>query len=347
MRTGVAAAVLVASGALLAGCTSSHTRAGAPVVRVVSSPAPAASSTPPAAHTDSGAGAGACEIYLYGHAARAEVRSGGSNPASECSSLASSLSQDGSFWTTQAISVQGPVPVVCAVQKDDVVVVVRDSGSQIFGQGVCSGLLQAGWREDSAAEQTGRQQDQAEADASAQASSRAADESAAQDALSTLQGSNRDFNNAKSMRADIETADNDLAKLREDAKGGNGDDCYNVENNVGYDAENNVGYDVTTTASYDVDQEQQGIKSLRSQITDLQNAQAALTAAGLTPLDGAGTAIATAKTHIATAITTTNEAIDHLNGDMKTAYSIANTLGTGDCANSGPGEAPTALSHIS
>ncbi|MER6976982.1 hypothetical protein [Streptomyces carpinensis] len=41
------------------------------------------------------------------------------------------------------------------------------------------------------------------------------------------------------------------------------------------------------------------------------------------------------------------KAIDHLNGDMKTAYGIANTLGTGDCANTGAGEVPQGLSHIS
>ncbi|MGW2936096.1 hypothetical protein ACWDA7_30560 [Streptomyces sp. NPDC001156] len=344
MRTGVAAAVMVGSGALLTACTSSQTPAAAPVVRSVSSPTSAASSAPPPA---AGAGAGACEIYLYGHAARAEVRSGGSDPAGQCSSLASSLSGGGSFWTTQAVAVQGLVPAVCAVQKNGVVVVVRDTGSQIFGQSVCSDLLQAGWREDSAAEQTARGQDQAVVEASAQASTRAANQSAAQDALETLQGSNSGFSNAKSVRADVETADKDLAQLREDAKGGNGDDCYNVENVVGYDAENVVGYDVTSTASYDVDQEQQGIKGLRDQITALQDAQAALTVAGQPPLAGASAAITTAKSHIATAITTTNKAIDHLNGDMKTAYGIANTLGTGDCANSGPGEVPEGLSHIS
>jgi hypothetical protein len=336
MRTGVAAAVMVGSCALIAACGSSHTPAGEPVVRTVSSSTQAASSTPAAG---GGAGAGVCEIYLHGHAARAEVRNGGANPAGQCSSLASSLSGGGSLWTTQAIAVQGLVPAVCAVQKNGVVVVVRDTGSQIFGQSVCSDLLQAGWREDSAAEQTARGQDQAVVEASAQASTRAANQSAAQDALETLQGSNSGFNNAKSVRADVETADKDLAQLREDAKGGNGDGCYNVENVV--------GYDVTSTASYDVDQEQQGIKGLRDQITALQDAQAALTVAGQPPLAGASVAIATAKSHIATAITTTNKAIDHLNGDMKTAYGIANTLGTGDCANSGPGEVPEGLSHIS
>ena len=137
-----------------------------------------------------------------------------------------------------------------------------------------------------------------------------------------------------------------MAKEREDAKGGTGDSCYNVENVVGYDAENVVGYDVTSSASSDVDQEQQGVTGIRAQITALQQALAALTAAGLPTLAGADTAISTAQANNATAIATTNKAVDHLNGDLKTAYRIANALGTGDCADSGPGEVPDGLAHI-
>jgi hypothetical protein len=306
------------------------------------------SATSSAAPAAAGDGSGVCTIYLYGHAARAEVHSSGeSDPAAECGSLASSLSTGGDFWTTQAVAVQGLVPEVCAVQKNDVVVVVRDTNGQIFGQSVCGALLQDGWTEDAQAERTAQQQDQATVRAGVQASAQAADQQTAQDALTTLQDSNSSFNNAKSVRGDVGTADKDLAQERQDAKGGNGDGCYNVENVVGYDAENVVGYDVTITASNDVDQEKQGITGLRSQITALKNAQTALTADGLPTLPGASTAIATAEAHITTAIATTNKAIDHLDADMQTAYSIANTLGTGDCANTGPGKAPAGLSHIS
>ncbi|MEV7975251.1 hypothetical protein [Streptomyces sp. NPDC086519] len=215
---------------------------------------------------------------------------------------------------------------------------VRES-IEIFGQNVCSGLLQGGWAEDAQAERSAQQQDQQTVHASAQASARAADQSTAKEALATLQDSNSAFTNAKSVRDDLATADNDLAPLRKDAKGGNGEDCYNVENVV--------GYDVTSTAGYDVDQEQQGITDQRSEITALKDAQAALTADGLPTLAGASTAIATAEAHITKAITTTNRAIDDLNADMETAYRIANALGTGDCADTGPGEAPEGLSHIS
>ena len=339
MRTGVVAVVVVGSGALLTACASSHTPAVAPAVRSLSSPTSAAGNAASAA--------GACTIYLYGHAARAEIRTGGSNAADDCKSLASSLSSGGDFWTTQAVAVQGLVPEVCAVQKNGVVVVVRDTNSQITGQSVCSNLLQGGWTEDTTAETTAQQQDQTTVKASAQASTRAADQSTAENALSALQDSNGTYNNAKSVRADVQTADKDLAQERTDAKGGNGDSCYNVEDVVGYDAESDVGYDVTTTAGYDVDQEEQGLEELRSEITALRDAQAALTADGLPALPGASTAIATAETHITTAVTTTNKAIDHLNADLKTAYGIANALGTGDCADSGPGEAPQGLSHIS
>jgi hypothetical protein len=236
--------------------------------------------------------------------------------------------------------------VVCGVRKDGVVIVVRDNNSQIYGQSVCSALLQGGWTEDAAAEQAGQQQDQATEQASAEASERASAQSAAEDALAALQDTNRSFTNAKAVRDDVTTADADLAKEREDAKGGNGDYCYNVESVVGYDAESVVGYDVTSSAGYNVDQEQQAVTGIRTQITTLQQALADLTTVGLPALPGARAAISTAQTNNATAITTTNKAIDHLNGDLKTAYNIANTLGTGDCADSGPGEVPDGLSRI-
>lgn len=342
MRTAVAAAVMLVSGALLAACTSSHNPAGAPVARSVSSPASATSSTAAAA-----AGV-ACTIYLYGHAARAEVRSSGeSDPAGNCRALASSLSQGGDFWTTQAVAVQQLVPEVCAVQKSGVVVVVRDTNAQIFGQSVCSALLQGGWAEDAQAARTAQEQDQQTVEARAQASARAVNQSTAEDALAALQGSNSAFTNSKAVRGDLTTAEKDLAQLRKDAKGGNGEYCYNVESVVGYDAESVVGYDVTVSASYNVDLEQQAIEDLRSQITDLKDAQAALTSDGLPALPGASTAIATAESNITKSIATTNKTIDDLNAVMKTAYSIANALGTGDCADSGPGEAPEGLSHIS
>ncbi|MCT9003570.1 hypothetical protein [Streptomyces rhizosphaerihabitans] len=341
MRTGVVAVAVASCATLLSACGSAPAPAAAPGAGPLSSPT---SHAPGTAATD----LASCTIYLYGHAARAEISGGGSsNPAGECRSLAASLSQGGDFWTTQTVSVKGALPVVCATQKNGLVVVVRDSNAQIFGQSVCSELLQDGWVEDSLVERSAQQLDQQAAQASAQATARAADQSTAKKALAGLQSSNRAFTNAKSVRGDLTTALKDLAQLRKDAKGGNGDDCYNVEAVVGYDAEAVVGYDVTSTASYDVDQEQQSIKDLRSNITDLKDAQAALTADGLPTLPGASAAITTAEAYITTAIATTNKAIDDLNATMKTAYSIANTLGTGSCANSGPGEAPEGLSHIS
>lgn len=341
MRSGVVAMVVASCGAFLSACASAPTPAARPGVGPLSSATSTASSPADEAQ-------GACTIYLYGHTARAEVHSAGaSDPAAECRSLAASLSQGGDFWTTQAVAVQGIVPEVCAVQKSSLVVVVRDTNAQIFGQNVCSALLQGGWAEDAQAERSAQQQDQQTAHASAQASARAADQSTAVEALTALRSSNRAFTNAKPVRDDLTTAVKDLAQLRKDAKGGNGEDCYNVEYVVGYDAEEVVGYDVTSTAGYDVDQEQQGVTQLRSRITDLKDAQAALTADGLPALHGASTAIATAEAHLGTAITTTNKAIDDLNATMKTPYGIANSLGTGDCAGSGPGKVPQGLSHVS
>ncbi len=341
MRTGAAAGVLLCSGVLLTACSSSP--AAKPGAHAAPSRTPGASTPAPRQ-----APGGTCTIWLYGHATRAEVTGNGSlDPSDLCGGLAKSFSRGGDFWTTQASSTQGVVPVVCGVQKDGVVIVVRDSSSQIYGQSVCSALVQGGWTEDAAAEQAGQQQDQATNEANARASAQASALREAENALATLQGTNRSFTNAKTVRDDVTTTDADLAKEREDAKGGNGDGCYNVENVVGYDAENVVGYDVTSNASYDVDQEQQNIDGVRTQISTLQQALTALTAAGLPSVPGAGAAIATAQANNATAIATTNKAVDHLNGVLKTAYNIANTLGTGDCADSGPGETPDSLSHIS
>jgi hypothetical protein len=237
--------------------------------------------------------------------------------------------------------------MVCAVRKDNEVVVVRDNNSQIYGQSLCSSLLQSGWTEDATAEQGAQQQDQAAAQASAQASAQAADQSKAQDALSAIQSTNQSFTNAKAVRDHVQTADADLAKEWVDAKGGNGDYCYNVENVVGYDAENVVGYDVLNSASYDIDQEQQAIQDIRTQISALKEAEAALTAAGLPALPGSSAAISKAEANNARAVATTNKAIDQLNADLRTAYRIANNLGTGDCAGSGPGQVPDGLSYIS
>lgn len=172
-------------------------------------------------------------------------------------------------------------------------------------------------------------------------------QTAAQDALNSLTSDNNKFTNAEAVRQDLATADSDLQKERQDAAKGNGDGCYNIDEGVGYDARMNVGYDVTFSASYDVQQEQSTVNGIRSDIQAVRSAEADLATAGLPATPGAGGAIATAQQHVTEAVATTNKAIDHLNADLTTAYSIANAAGTGPCAGHGPGNPPAGLSHIS
>lgn len=326
----------------LTGCShapSSH-RAGASRTS-----APAASYSPHA-QVDVGR---SCWLYLYGHDARIQVTTTHSsiNPVPECGSLASSLSNGGDFWTTQTVNTEDATPAVCAMSKAPWSMVVRDGGTQTTGQQVCSGLLQQGWSEDSTAERQAQAQESASAQASAATSARAADQDAAVKAVDALNDDIAHFTNASAVRADATQADKDLAGERSDAKNGNGDGCYNVDNVVGYDAENNVGYDVNTSGSYDVQQETNGIQGMRSDISAVERAETALKADGLPMPAGASSALSQAQHDVTQAVATTNKAIDDMNADLKTAYQIANTLGTGDCAGKGPGATPAGLSHIS
>jgi hypothetical protein len=172
-------------------------------------------------------------------------------------------------------------------------------------------------------------------------------QAAVQNALNTLQADNSAFTNANSVRDDLTTTTNDLQKERSDAANGNGENCYNIQSVVDYDAQSTVGYDVTSKAGSDVSHEQSGITQYRTDIQTLQNANTALQTTGMPALPAVASAITTAQQQLAEAIATTNQAIDTLNNDLATAYSIANAAGTGPCTGDGPGTPPPGLSHIS
>jgi hypothetical protein len=72
----------------------------------------------------------------------------------------------------------------------------------------------------------------------------------------------------------------------------------------------------------------------------------ALAGAGLPGTPGAGNAISAARSAISSAVGTVNGYIDHANRDLRTAYAVANAVGTGACAGDGPGEAPSGVDHI-
>ena len=346
IRARASAAALLSASVALAGCASQGK--GTPeLVKGIASASPSPSSSiwvwipPPGSSTP-------CNVYLYGHDARLNVVSTSwESSAGECSTLARSLSGGGDFWTLQTITPGNTPSVVCAVQNGPWVVVLRDSGSQVYGQSVCSSLTQNGWSEDTGAERQAQAQDEQAAQAQASASARASDAATAQQDLSTLQADIKAFTNAQKVRDDVKTADKDLTAERQDAANGNGDNCYNVQVTVAYDAANVVGYDVNTSASYDVNNEQTGIQQLRSEVSAVQSDESKLRSDGLPLPYGMDDAISQGQSQAAQAVSTTNAAVDQLNGDLTTAYQVANAAGTGSCAGDGPGTAPNGLSHVS
>ncbi|MBC3841119.1 hypothetical protein GXW82_14940 [Streptacidiphilus sp. 4-A2] len=235
---------------------------------------------------------------------------------------------------------------------------VRDGGDQIYGQSVCSALLQGGWSENAAVEQQAataaqqaQQQAQQQASASAQAqalaSAQAATESNATSDLDDLESTNGDFTDAAKITSDVTSTDNDLSHERSDIANGNGDYCYNIQGTVDYDATGTINYDVLGTASYDVSTEQTAITNTRQQITTVEQDQAALRTAGLPATPGAASALSRAQEQTGEAVATANKDIDELNADLSDAYRLANSAGTGDCAGDGPGSAPSGLPHLS
>jgi len=53
-----------------------------------------------------------------------------------------------------------------------------------------------------------------------------------------------------------------------------------------------------------------------------------------------------ARIAISSAISTVNGYIDRANGDLRTAYAVANSVGTGSCAGDGPGTPPSGVDHL-
>ncbi len=346
VRTNAPAAVLITASVVLAGCAA-HGKGTPELVKGITSVSP--SPTPSIwVWTPPPGGPTSCGVYLYGHDARLSVTStDGSDPSGECQTLARTLSGGGAFWTLQTITPQSTPTVVCAERSSPWIVVLRDSGDQFYGQQVCSSLPQNGWSEDTGAEQQAQAQDEQAAQARASASARASDASSAQDDLSTLQADLKAFTNAQQVRDDVTATDGDVKAERQDAANGNGDQCINASTTVYNDAATTVYNDVLTTALNDVDGEQSGIQQLRKEVSAVQNDEATLRSDGLPLLSGMDDAISQGQSKAAQAVSTTNKAIDQLNADLTTAYQVANSTGTGDCANDGPGSTPNGLSHIS
>jgi hypothetical protein len=183
----------------------------------------------------------------------------------------------------------------------------------------------------------------------AQASTAAANQQQEQDAqadVNTLTQDTSFSSDVDNLANDVKSTDNDLAATRSDAANGNGDQCINASTTVYNDAATTVYNDVLTSAYNDVGTLSTEISTVRRDISTVQSDQAALANGGLPSTPGTMDAISVAQARIASAISTVNADIDHVNGDLAAAYQTANSVGTGACAGSGPGTPPTGLSHL-
>ena len=340
MLTGAAALAVAAA---VTACSSPHAAQSQP-----QGTAAAATAAVPSLDT--------CTIYAQQHDAQVEVSPG---DTSECNELVKDLSSSGTFWSytpsgvlllslTQACDVTSPNGTYEAVVLDD-------SGGFI-SQDVCSAFVSGNWTvsqqpgplaQQIADAQAQAQQAQASASAS-QASAQAAQsaESSAADDVATLKQDTSLSGDVSQVGGDIGQTDDDLAQTRNDAANGNGDQCINASTTVYNDAATTVYNDLLTTVSNDAGTTATDIASLRKDIATVQGDQSALASAGLPGTPDAGNAISAARSAISSAIGTVNGYIDHANRDLRTAYVVANAVGTGACAGDGPGQAPSGVDHI-
>jgi hypothetical protein len=229
---------------------------------------------------------------------------------------------------------------------------VQDSGGQMYGDSLCSQEEQNGWTPESspgpiAAAAQRATQAQASASASAsQAQAQQKQEQSAQDDVNTLTSDTSFSGDLSSLAGDVQSTDNNLATTRSDAANGNGNQCINASTTVYNDAATTVYNDVLTSLYNDADTLGRDISSARQDIGTVQADQSALSQAGLPGTPGAAAAISSAQAAISSAISTANADIDHANADLNTAYGIANSVGTGACAGSGPGSPPAGVAHL-
>ncbi|MDA8196926.1 MAG: hypothetical protein M0019_06960 [Actinomycetota bacterium] len=132
--------------------------------------------------------------------------------------------------------------------------------------------------------------------------------------------------------------------------------CYEATQDVGYEAAQSVNYDATQNVNYDATQNvlpdisavQSGIQKLQSDFTSLQSAENAMPGylpSGTPMSSQVQSAIATASTDIANAVSTTNGYIAQANAYVATAYGYTDTAyKIGNCGS--PPSLPVPLSLI-
>ena len=295
----------------------------------------------------------------------ADVEVGIADPTVSCAKWIQNLAGAGLVWNpiSQMIAPGSPgtaddetMQEACDLTDGTQELYVEDTGGQSYGDSICSQEEQNGWTPESSpgplAAQA-QQQVQAQASASAatsQASADAAAQQQAQSDLSALQGFSLSPDFSK-LSDDLTQASNDLAAEKTAAAAGpnaDGEDCYNLDSNVDYDAENNVEYNAQSDFGYDL----QGnlvsdISSGRQDISTLQSDLSSLQSMGLPALSSAQAAITAAQRAISKAVSKANADISQENSYVSQAYSVANSIATGNCAGDGPGSTPSPIQDIS
>ncbi len=346
--TALSAAILAAA---LAGCSSYQTPPTVTQASIIGG-ASAGVSSPPG--SPAGDDRSRCGVFMTGSNVRVVVSPGDD---AECQDLAKALSRDGSFWTVRDQPVEdGRLTLVCAMTNGGYRGYVEDTGGQIYGRGLCSRFLSAGWTEDTAVEDQASAQASSAARAQAAAAASAAavqstasasaaaadqlakDEAAAAQLVTSIPSDIQLLaKDLSGMDGDVTKENDDLAALRRDATKGRGTSCdnvpavtYDASQNVGYDAHQNVGYDANQNVGYH-------ISSLRKDVSDLHDAVQRVADEGGPAPTGADSAQVSANSAISDAIAHANADIDKANSIAVSGFQIANQLATGDCSGSGPG----------
>jgi hypothetical protein len=137
--------------------------------------------------------------------------------------------------------------------------------------------------------------------------------------------------------SDAKEASSDLTATRHDAKGDNAG-CSAVSN-AADDAEN---IQDDTTVGEDENTLSEQISRIQRDIDQLQNYDRELKR----PLAGAASAISTAKSNLAHAITLANSGIATVNSADRAAYVLVDGIAKGDCSADAPGPVPPPYAAI-
>lgn len=160
---------------------------------------------------------------------------------------------------------------------------ILDTGSMYEGTSLCSSFVQAGWAEDTSAEQ---QLSASAADASSQSAEQEAAEVAAQQAqeqasndqhdeqsaIATLASDSNFSSDLTTLSGDATQTDSDLGQTREDAKAGGGDNCVHASSTVYNDAASTVFNDAQSALYDHLNTLTPDVQTMQKDIGDVQAA---------------------------------------------------------------------------